>query len=492
MSWPRSLFGRLMLILLVGLISAQGLTFWLVMTERGEAMQGMMVPYLAADVASSVAMLDRLPPAERSGWLPRLQRGNYRLVLAADPSSLPASIAVPEPVPTTGPVSVTPLDRGPVLPPGREAALLAEPIAVALGRALGQPVAYGRADEAGVDWRFRLRLADGTPLAVDVLEARMRLSPWVIAALALQLALLVVLAWLAVRQVTRPLQGLAAAAGDWHPLSPVDALPETGPREVARASAAFNRMQRRIAASLDERSQMLGAIAHDLQTPITRLALRADLVDDAVLRDKLVADLAQMQHLVEQGLSYARTARAIEEPRVATDVAALVESLIGDYQDAGEPVRWVDGTSESTRQSPDVPELADSSDEAGPSSVPGTPGAGPAERGTVTTRPRALRRVLTNLVDNAIRFGGAAELKLDRDDGRLVIEVLDRGPGIAEADIDKAMQPFQRLDSSRNPVTGGSGLGLTIAVDLATHCGADLRLAPRPGGGLVAAVRFSR
>ena len=124
--------------------------------------------------------------------------------------------------------------------------------------------------------------------------------------------------------------------------------------------------------------------------------------------------------------------------------------------------------------------------------MPGTPGAGPAERGTVTTRPRALRRVLTNLVDNAIRFGGAAELKLDRDDGRLVIEVLDRGPGIAEADIDKAMQPFQRLDASRNPVTGGSGLGLTIAGDLAAHCGADLRLAPRPGGGLVAAVRFSR
>lgn len=476
MSWPRSLFGRLMLILLVGLASAQGLTFWLVMTERGEAMRGMMVPYLAADVASSVAMLDRLPPAERSGWLPRLQRGNYRLVLAADPGPLPASTPVPGPVP----------------PLGREAALLAEPIAVALGRALDQPVAYGRADEAGVDWRFRLRLADGTPVAVDVLVSRMRLSPWVIAALVLQLALLVGLAWLAVRQVTRPLQGLAAAAGDWHPLSPVDALPETGPREVARASAAFNRMQRRIAESLDERSQMLGAIAHDLQTPITRLALRADLVDDEVLRDKLVADLAQMQHLVEQGLSYARTAQATREPRVATDVVALVESLIGDYQDAGQPVRWVDGTSASTRQSPDVAESSDSSDEAGLSSGPGTTGAGPAERGTVTTRPRALRRVLTNLVDNAIRFGGAAELKLDRHDGRLVIEVLDRGPGIAEADVDKAMQPFQRLDASRNPVTGGSGLGLTIAGDLAAHCGADLRLAPRPGGGLVAAVRFSR
>ena len=480
--WFGSLFSRLMLILVIGLFAAQALTFWLVMTERGETMRAMMVPYVAADVASSIAMLDRLPADERVGWLPRLQRANYQLSLL-----LRLPVPVPDPVPGSsarassrasaveavsapGPAeSRTPASSARLAP---EASVLAEPIASALSKALAQPVSVEAGATPDVAWRLGLTLADGTPAAVDVMTPRWRLSPWLVATLLLQGLVLAGIAWIAVRQVTRPLQRLAAAAAEFYPedgatptaAAPVGAprvgpaLPETGPHEVVEAAVAFNRMQGRIVAGLNERSQMLGAIAHDLQTPITRLALRADLVDDDDLRERLLADLDQMRHLVDQGLSYARTAQAVQEAAVATDLEALMLSLVADYDDAGRPVTWRD-----------LPEARD---------------------WTVVTRPRALRRIVTNLVDNALKFAGAAELALTWRDGRPVIEVLDRGPGIAKDHWTKVTAPFYRIDAARDPSRGGTGLGLAIVERLAGPCGARFDLSSRPGGGLSAALRF--
>ena len=418
-----TLFHRLVLILLPSLLLAQALTFGFVLAERGLVMRGMMVSYLAADVASSVAMLDRLPAGERIDWLPRLERANYRLVLD---------------VPTRGGA--------------------ASPVADALAQALSQPVSAQDAPAPGVELRLGLRLRDGTPLAVDVAAPRLRLSPWLLAALAGQLALLGAGCWLAVRQATRPLAQLAAAARAMQPGQNVDnppPLPHTGPREVADAAQAFERMRLRIAEHLQERSQMLGAIAHDLQTPITRMRLRAELLDDAALRDKLYADLGQMQHLVEQGLAYARSAHAVQEPEAPADLAALLQSAVADYEDAGQPVRWL----------------------GGPPAI-------------VRTRPRALRRIVGNLIDNALKFGGAAEVLLTVQDGRPAIVVQDRGPGIPAQELDKVRQPFYRIEASRNAATGGTGLGLAIVLQLAPHCHAELRLAPREGGGLTAGVVF--
>ncbi len=429
MSWPRTLFGRLMLVLVAGLIGVQALTAVVVLAERGLAMRGMMVSYLAADVASSVAMLDRLPAAERLAWLPRLQRANYRLGLNADAADAPPVQAPPSPLAA----SVTP----------------------ALSQALSQPVRAVHSGDADVALRLALKLKDGTPVTVDLAEPRLRIAPWVVGVLAAQLGLLAAVCAVAVRQTTRPLARLADAAVALAPGQRAAPLPETGPYEVAQAVRAFNQMRERIDHHLNERMQMLAAISHDLQTPITRMRLRADLLADETARDKLQADLAHMQHLVEQGLAYARSAHAMQEAEAPTDLVTLLESTVADYQDAAQPVRWLGGP--------------------------------PC---TLATRPQALRRALGNLIDNALKFGNEADVTLTMDGGQPVIQVMDRGPGIPEAERAQVLQPFYRIEGSRNPATGGSGLGLAIVQRLLVHCGAALSLAPRTGGGLLASVRF--
>ena len=428
--WPRSLYGRILLVLALGLALAHVLTFALAFTERGMTMRRAMVSYFASDVASSVAMLDRLPTNERAQWVERLARRNYRFALVPplsapdDPSTLARQVA--STVAATLPADRTIQVIDPRVP--------------------------------GTELRIQLRLADGTPLAVDMDEPRLQISPWVLGALALQLALLVGLCAWAVRAATRPLRTLADAADALGADRPAVPLAEDGPREVVRAAAAFNRMQQRIQAHLRERMQILAAVSHDLQTPITRLRLRADLLDDAALRDKLHADLAEMQSLVEEGIAYARSSQAVHEPLQPVDLRALLQSIAFDYADAGLPVQLLH-----------------------------------ADEGTATTRPQALRRLVCNLVDNAIKFAGAAELSLqsDQTSNRWLLRVLDRGPGIPQAELDAVLQPYVRLEDSRNRGTGGTGLGLAIANELAKALGGRLVLGPRDdGAGLQARVEL--
>lgn len=426
MNGPRTLFGRLVLILFGSLVLAQALTFALVLIERRLVMREMMASYLVVDLASSVAMLDRLPAPEREGWLPRLQRANYHLSLGG---VMPAEAAHPTD--------------------------LAASLSGALSQALSQPVLAMDAHDADIEFRLGLRLKDGTPLTVALAQPRLRLSPWLLATLAAQCLLLAGGCWFAVRQATRPLARLAEAARAMEPGRLKAPLAQEGPREVGEAVQAFNLMRLRIDAHLEERSQMLGAISHDLQTPITRMRLRADLLQDGPLRDKLHADLGQMQHLVEQGLAYARTSHAVQEPEVQTDLLALLQSSVADAQDAGQPVQWLGGS--------------------------------PA---AVKTRPKALQRVIHNLIDNAIKFAGAAQVQLVMQDGHPAILVLDRGPGIPPEEQDKVLQPFYRIEGSRNLITGGTGLGLAIVQRLMPHCHAELSLQAREGGGLQAGVRL--
>lgn len=424
--WPGSLSGRLTLILFLGLTAAHALSFWLVFMERGMAARGMMVSYLARDVASSVAILERVPPAERPDWLPRLERRNYSFQLDDHGAATTSRSA------------------------------LAEPVTRALTAALVPAREIRAVNAPGVALRLQLRLADGAPLAVDLIEPQMEVSGWVLIALCVQLAALAALTALAVRQATRPLQQLARAADALGTAGAGTPMPEDGPQEVARASTAFNAMQRRIRAHLDERMNILASVSHDLQTPITRLRLRADMLDDGALRDKLVADLAEMQSLVEQGLSYARSAQAVREDERQVDLHALLDSIVCDYADAGRPVRLAH-----------------------------------ADAATRATRPMALRRLLCNLVDNALKFAGGAEVELRQQaDGGMSLSVMDRGPGIPQAELQAVLQPFYRLETSRSRETGGTGLGLAIAHELALALGGRLSLAPRSGGGLVARLEL--
>jgi signal transduction histidine kinase len=412
-----------MLILLCALLAAQALTFALLWYERKSASQSMMLAYIAKDVASSVALLERLPAQERSAWLDRLERRNYRYVL--------------------GPVQD---GAGAVNDVGE---LVAGIVAAALGP--GYEVQAGTAPDGRP--RLHLNLHDGSPLAIEVFPGAMRLAQWLPAVLCAQLLLVAIACWLAVRLATRPLARLAKAAESLGPECCAEAIPEDGPAEVSKAAKSFNAMQERIARYMHERTQILAAISHDLQTPITRMRLRTDLMDDPAERMKWQSDLEAMQALVQEGIAYARSAHAAAEEEQRIDLDSLLGAIVADYADAGADV-----------------------------SLTGTVSR------PVNTKPQALRRIMTNLVDNAIKFAGTARIEIGMQQGRLHVAVLDRGPGIPEHELQAVLQPFYRLERSRNAESGGSGLGLAIAHQLTQAIGGSLTLSNRDGGGLRASV----
>lgn len=423
---PRSLFGRVALILFLGLAVAHLFSFGLVLYERMQTSRAMMIAYVAQDVATSVAVLERMPAGERADWINRLNRPNYRYTLGETPGTATADNA------------------------------FAQSLATALSNTLGSRYTPLIAPQAGatdpLHLRVGLKLSDGMPLAVDLLPPAMAISPWVPTILIAQLGVLAAFTWLAVRIATRPLSQLAQAADSLGPDLRAELLPENGPTEVARASTAFNAMRQRIAGHLAERIQMLAAISHDLQTPLTRMQLRIDLLDNNQLATKLRDDLDMMQTLVKEGIAYARSAQETTEPAQATDLHALLDSLVCDYVDAGRPVRLL-----------------------GQFTQP------------ITTRPMVLRRIVTNLADNALNFAGDVEIAAEAETPhRVAISVRDRGPGIPAEELTRVLQPFYRLEGSRNRETGGAGLGLAIAHQLARALSGTLTLSNRQDGGLEA------
>ncbi|VVM42854.1 Adaptive-response sensory-kinase SasA [Pseudomonas fluorescens] len=424
--WPRTLASRLSLIFLIGLILAQALSFGAQYYERYETAKNTMLGNLETDVSTSIAILDRLPAEERMSWLKQLDRRNYRYLL----------------------------DEG---SPGT--AMNDTPIAVtSIKDAIGKDYPMTVTDIPGPIKHFQvhLKLADGSPVTIDVRPSMVPLSPWLPVVLLGQLLLMILCTWLAVRIAIRPLTRLAEAVETLDPNTHAVLLDEKGPTEVAHAAMAFNAMQARIAAYLKERMQLLAAISHDLQTPITRMKLRAELMDDCSEKDKLWNDLSEMEHLVREGVAYARSVHGATEESRRTDLDSFLDSLVFDYQDMGKEVQ-LSGKSDSV----------------------------------IDTRPHALRRVLVNLTDNALKFAGAAELLVEsKTGGHLSVKVMDRGPGIAEEELAHVMEPFYRVENSRNRSTGGTGLGLAIAQQLALALGGSLTLSNRDGGGLCAELRL--
>lgn len=422
--WPRTLFMRLTLILFIGLVVAHALSFWLIMRERTEATTGLMLGYLQQDVASSVALLDHLPAAERAAWLPRLERRTYSFSL--EPGMAGRA------------------------PDTKLSSMIAASFLDAIGShyRVTAHVVPGQKDRV----QAQLELSDGMPLTIDMRPAGLPISGWLPVVLLLQLILLAGVTWLGVRLATRPLVQLANAADTLGPDLRASTLPEDGPLEVARAAKAFNAMQGRINHYMAERMQILAAISHDLQTPITRMRMRADMLDDSEQREKLNHDLKEMEVLVKEGVAYARTLHGTSEPPCALDPDALLESLVFDYTDAGQKLELHGKVGHS-----------------------------------ITTRPNALRRVLINLIDNALKFSTQVELRAgEGEDGHIIIQVLDNGPGIPEAELEAVFQPFYRVEASRNRDTGGTGLGLAIARQLAQAMNASLSLHNRAAGGLEA------
>jgi signal transduction histidine kinase len=302
-----------------------------------------------------------------------------------------------------------------------------------------------------------LTLSDGTPLKFSadtpwVQRERGRLvNPAFLTMLALAI---VVLAYVVARVASAPLKRLSKAAaelGSDLDRAPVDV---SGPTEVRGAAEAFNAMQRRLQQHVSERTNMLAAITHDLQTPLTRLRLRLEKVEDEPLREKLVADLASMKALIDEGLELARSAET-SEPRVMLDLDSLLESLVEDAVDAGENAVFEQGCHK-----------------------------------VMMLRPLAIGRLFSNLIDNALKHGGSASVAASCAGDEVSVRVRDRGPGVPEDMLEKVLDPFVRVEDSRSRQTGGAGLGLTIARTLAEKNGATLTLRNHPEGGLEATVHW--
>lgn len=428
---PRSLFARVTLIIVIGLAIAQLLTFAAIRYERDMALRELMMIGIERDIASSVAILDRLPADERPSWLERLERRNYRFVLGGSAQG-------------TAPQSP-----------------LAREFATAIADAMRPfeivkvaQVAQGAQPSDAL--QIQVRLSDGSSVVVHARRVGMPVSHWVMWLLVVQLAVLALCAWFAVRLVTRPLADLAAAADELGPDLKAHQLQEDGPTEVAHAARAFNAMQRRISGYMAERVEILAAISHDLQTPITRMRLRTDLMDSEHDRNKFRQDLDAMHTLVREGVTYARTLHGATEPARRIDADALFESMVADYEDSGQAVR-LEGRA-------------------------GEP---------IVTRPNALRRILANLIDNALNFGSDVRLQVHAQADALVLAVVDNGPGIPPDQLENVLKPFYRVEGSRNRGTGGTGLGLAIAHQLAMAMGAELSLRNRSEGGLEARLSLT-
>lgn len=257
------------------------------------------------------------------------------------------------------------------------------------------------------------------------------------------------------RTITRPLGDLARAADTIGRSASAMPIEERGARELRRATRAFNAMQERLQRYLDSRTRVLAAMSHDLRTPLTRLRLRVESIDDETLRQRCTEDLDEMSDMVRGALAMFRGLNDEEAP-VAVDIDALAEELQRQHQELGHAVT-VQGKARSPYQA----------------------------------RPLALKRCLGNLIQNAIHHGGGATLQIE--DGRqLMLRVLDDGPGIPEDALERVFEPFLRLEASRNRDTGGTGLGLSIARDIAQSHGGSLTLHNRPEGGLEARLSLPR
>lgn len=432
-----SMSGRVFAILLLGIVSATMLTWWLAFGERQRTISQYRDSHAVERAEQLVLAMDALPAANRESFLEMAPRLGLRVTtlpaLGTDqaPSSAYAA-ALSERLGKT--FKVISLPQRPENCPR-----------ISMEKRSGAP----NCEALGIT------LHDGSGLRLTLLPPRNPMPPMhpeFFLYLLLFLFIIAVLAYLVSRMTMRPLNQLAQAATDLGQDINRPALPELGSTEIRQATRAFNAMQSRIRQHIQQRTHMLAAITHDLQTPLTRLRLRLEKVADSELRDKLIGDLSDMQMMVKEGLDLARSMDSNEALK-PLDLDSLLDSVCNDATDAGQDVSMV-GKSGSA----------------------------------VMARPQSLRRCLNNLIDNAVKYGHYARISVQtaQDGGKKMVHILirDGGPGIPEDQQQKVFEPFYRMETSRSRDTGGTGLGLTIAQNIAQQHGGSLQLSNLPEGGL--------
>jgi signal transduction histidine kinase len=440
---PDSLLARLVLTFVLGMALTMLVTLWVQLPEREAFVFRISALRASYRLADMLKLMDQLPSAGREKLAAIAAARRVDTTLDASPSSV-----APE--------------------PGSSAAvfrdLLVEdlgrdwPIAVEVSPVQVPPETGNAQPTDGFEFKGQARLSDGTWVGFRLQEPR-RIPVWprrLITNMLIIVGVLALLSLVAVRWVTHPLHRLAQAAEALGRDINRPPLGENGPQEVRRAARAFNAMQERLSRYIRTRTGILAAMSHDLKTPITRLRLRAELLEQPELHDKFVRDLGEMENMVNATLGYMKGLDD-REPLRPIDIRALVGALAADSEELHHCVH-----------------------------VRGEP------LGPFFGKPEGLKRCLQNLLDNATRYGRDVELEIEDSADALTLYVRDSGPGIPEQELERVFEPFYRVEASRNPSTGGSGLGLSIARNLAQSMGGDVTLRNREGGGLEAKVVLPR
>jgi signal transduction histidine kinase len=450
---PRSLLTQVALLSFGALLIAQFVSFWLFTVERAKSIRIAQRAEIVERVSGIAALLRQAPESERN-----------RLLQAAASSSVRVAIAS---APIVGDRQAEDLaqfcERAACSDEVRSSSLRVEEARVASQEnGVFVPPSHRIPDRmiaagfAPAELRLSLPLMDGSWLNVTARLARtaVLLPPQIFATTLLSLALLLAGLWFALRRVTQPLQQLAAAADGFGLDGAPPSLPATGPSEVRALADALGRMHERLSRMIGERTRMLAALGHDLRSPLTALRVRAEMVDDAETRERMIATLEEMQEMVDSTLAFARGVSA-REPSENVDLALL----LGD--------------------------LADELSQHGPQIV-----SRPSAPVILRLRRVPIRRALRNLMENAQRYGGGGEVRLETNAGQALVVIDDWGPGIPDSQLEHVFEPFVRVEPSRSRETGGAGLGLAIARAILQAHGASVALSNRAERGLRTTVAF--
>ena len=447
---PRTLAAQLIVTTVIAVVLSNfAVAAWLTATHN-RLIRAQLMDRVVDRATSAAGLLDSIPASERRRVSYTMSSGPWRFQLTTQrprPSvmtSLEASVAarVRTELPIAsrhGSVNVRIL---------RGSDLRAHPTGVGLIR-------HPRRVPARV-MRITIPLDDGSRLVTTfLLHAG---PPWPLAfvygVLVAVLSAAVVAAF-AVRRVARPLSQLTSAASMVAHGGEAPRLDEVGPQDMRRAAQAFNAMTDQVRRMLESQRQLLSAVGHDLRTPLTAMRISTEFIDDDEVRERIEKNLDELRALTDAVLSAARGAGWEKRRRI--DLAALVESVCADLEDMGLAVSF-----------------------------------NPHPAMTVLCRPDEIRRAVRNLLENAVTYGGCAELSLSEDNGMAVVRIDDRGPGIAPQELDRVFEPFVRLEDSRSHETGGAGLGLTLVKTIAEGHGGSVTLQNRPQGGLSAILHLPR
>ena len=457
---PRSLFGRIIAVLFVGLVIAQSLSTYVVLVDRGELLYQSIQGNLMSKTVGIVELLNRLDKKERDAITPLFSSNDLRLYLS-DKEIKKKDFGVPQsssahlveqqllkilPQKTVVIVSLDGSLMGLMHKDGHNSKMMAR---------MSSPEMM-QAHSMAYSFHIQIQLSDGSWVIFER-GVPSELFDWpikLLSVLGILFGSVIVLSYVAVRSITEPLKHLRFAAEGLGADILQEPISEQGPIEVQQTAIAFNTMQRQLRRYIDDRSHILSAISHDLKTPLTRLRLRAELLENDEQRDKSLSDLDEMRMMIDSTLDFMRGISNNENTQVL-DIMALLESIQADAQELGHELTLIGYINEP-----------------------------------IKAKPLALKRCIENLLTNAIRYGERVTLKITLNNNELIISICDQGPGIPEADLEKIFEPFYRLDGSRAKHSGGHGLGLGIARNIARAHGGDIVIFNQVGGGLCADIRL--